>query len=226
LGIFSPATIDPTLVRSFLTCSEERFRFCEMHLNQANRLPGLPERANYILPLGDNYERIREGFQKSLIRNLSRVSPGSLTYSRAATYQDIIGGYHDLYGRRFPWVKASDFRRFAGLCAALVQREQLLLREVRDTLSGARLAAAIFFRDDKRIYNIMPVTFPGGREKLANGFLLDRLIAEFAGTALTLDFEGSEIPGIAAFYQKFGSQPEPYPFFRFNKLPFPLRLFK
>ena len=101
----------------------------------------------------------------------------------------------------------------------------LFVREVKDN-SGASLNVSIFFTDEFRIYNIMSVSLPTGRNKKAHFFLLDQLIKEFAGENRILDFEGSEIPGIAEFYRKFGSINEPYPFFYYNRLPVPIRFFK
>jgi hypothetical protein len=98
-------------------------------------------------------------------------------------------------------------------------------RQVRDG-SGELLNTSIFLRDDLRIYNIMSVSLPEGRIKRAHFFLLDQLIAEFSERKILLDLEGSDVPGIAEFYQKFGSVNQPYPFLKYNNLPFPFRLFK
>jgi hypothetical protein len=49
--------------------------------------------------------------------------------------------------------------------------------------------------------------------------LFHQIISEFAGTPLILDFEGSDLPGVARFYQKFGAQNQPYFFFKSNRLP-------
>jgi hypothetical protein len=43
---------------------------------------------------------------------------------------------------------------------------------------------------------------------------------------MILDFEGSDHPGIAHFYENFGSINQPYFFYRHNRLPWPLRLLK
>ncbi len=72
----------------------------------------------------------------------------------------------------------------------------------------------------------MSVTVDAGRAQRANFFLMDHLIQEFSSRNMVLDFEGSELPGIAEFYRKFGSFNQPYPFLRFNHLPFPFRYFK
>jgi len=37
------------------------------------------------------------------------------------------------------------------------------------------------------------------------------VIQKYAGQGYTLDFEGSEIPGVATFFRKFGAKNSPYP---------------
>ena len=54
------------------------------------------------------------------------------------------------------------------------------------------------------------VSTSSGKQKCAMFFLLDRFIRENSGSNLILDFEGSMIPGVAKFYQGFGSRNTPY----------------
>jgi hypothetical protein len=88
------------------------------------------------------------------------------------------------------------------------------------------LAIVLFLRDKDRIYLLQATTSPAGRDIGANHFLLDHVIREFAGQSMTLDFEGSDLPGVAHFYKSFGAQDQPYFFYRYNRLPWPWRLFK
>lgn len=101
----------------------------------------------------------------------------------------------------------------------------IFARQVLDS-SGELLNVSIFFRDERRIYNIMSVSLPAGRVKRAHFYLLDHLIEEFSTKNILLDMEGSDNPGIAEFYLKFGTVNQPYPFLRYNLLPFPFRLLK
>ncbi|MFI5193324.1 MAG: hypothetical protein ACHQD7_04685 [Chitinophagales bacterium] len=226
LGLFSPLPSSGSLIQSFLSRCEKHFRFCELPLNGANCLSGLPLRTNYILDLQKNHGQIRTGYRKDLIQNLKTAGSDNLSYTGATEHQPVIDLYKNLYGNRFPQVKTSDYQHFSDLCEDLSRRKMIIVRQVTEKNSGRLLASAIFFKDGKRLYNIMSVTLPDGREKLANPYLLDQLIREFSGGKTTLDFEGSQIPGIAEFYRKFGAVSEPYPFFRFNHLPFPFRLLK
>jgi hypothetical protein len=72
----------------------------------------------------------------------------------------------------------------------------------------------------------MNSTTPDGRKKEANHFLLDQVIKEFAGKPLIFDFEGSDVPGIKSFYEKFGAINQPYYSLHFNLLPAPFKWLK
>src|SRR6266540_2812535 len=78
----------------------------------------------------------------------------------------------------------------------------------------------------KKAYNMMNSITPEGRKKEANHFLFDSIFKEFAGSNLLFDFEGSDIPGIKSFYEKFGSVNQAYYKLHFNHLPFPLNILK
>ena len=122
-------------------------------------------------------------------------------------------------------MKEDAYTRFAALCRFLQDKGQLLVRAITDDRQQP-LATALLPRDNGRIYLLQSTSLPEGREKAANHLLLDRLIAELAGRPLLLDFEGSELPGIAHFYRNFGVHDQPYFFYRHNQLPWPLRVFK
>ena len=115
------------------------------------------------------------------------------------------------YGERFRKVRKADYRTIRKFMPIIIERNMIFVREVKD-ISGDSLNISIFFNDENRIYNIMSVSLPSGRDKKAQFYLLDNLIKEFARQNRILDFEGSEIPGIAEFYRKFGSFNQPYPF--------------
>jgi hypothetical protein len=134
-----------------------------------------------------------------------------------------IAAYRQTYSHRTPHVSSSDFKRFSHLCEYL--KTDVIVRAVTDVENNV-LATALFLQKKNRIYLIQNTTLTGGREKEANHFLLDQVIREFCGNNLTLDFEGSDIDGIAHFYMNFGSHNQRYYFFKHSHLPWPWRVFK
>lgn len=87
-------------------------------------------------------------------------------------------------------------------------------------------ASALLLKDSKRIYLLINNVTQTGRNTEANYFMLDQIIREFADSTLMLDFEGSDLPGITEFYEKFGATDQPYYVIKNNRLPFYLRFFK
>jgi hypothetical protein len=223
-GIFGAAAIDETIITGFITELKKRFRFAEIFLNHGNPLAGLLPSTNYILSLNAPYEEINKSYKTHLVKNLKHAAKTSFTYTSTTDFPKVIGLYHHEYARRIPQVTGEDYKKFALLCEDMLAKKYLLVKEV---YAGEMLqAAAIFFKKDGRIYNIMPFVSAAGRYSNANPFLYDQLIREFAGKEQWLDFEGSSIPGIAAFYNKFGAIDQPGYFLRYNDLPWPLRYFK
>jgi hypothetical protein len=225
LGIFFENHADTAIFEKFVRQAKFYFRFCEIHLNFANSVEDSIPRANYILNLARPYPEIRNGYKKRLIENLNEAEFHHLIYTSSNDCRSAIKLFKNQYGKRFPKVQETDFQRFEKLCDELINKNMLFLREIKDE-SDELLNISIFIKDDRRIYNIMSVSLPLGREKRAHFYLLDHLIMEFASQDLILDFEGSEVPGIAEFYRKFGSINQPYSFLKFNHLPLPIRLLK
>jgi len=225
LGVFFQTSPDINIVENFIELAKSHFRFCEIHLNFGNGVIENQMRANYVLDLEKSYAEIRQGYKKRLIENLQESEQHDLRYESSADYSSAISVFKAEYGDRFPQISPADYQHFKILCGKFSETGMIFVRQVKDK-KGELLHASIFFTDERRIYNIMSVTLRAGREKRAHFHLLDRLISEFSSKKLLLDFEGSEIPGIAEFYRKFGTVNQPYPFLKYNLLPFPFRFFK
>jgi hypothetical protein len=225
LGMFSPFQQDIKIFENFLLQLSSYFKYCEIHLNYGNPSLDHPVRANYILDLDKPYPVLRKNYKKRLVENLMESSLFELEYTHSIDYQNTIRLFKNEYGKRFPQTRQSDYDHFEILCGRLQENNMIFAREVRDK-KGVILNSSIFFRDENRIYNIMSVTPSAGREKRAHFYLLDQLILEFSSNKIVLDLEGSEVPGIAEFYRKFGTVNQAYPFLKFNNLPFPFRYFK
>ena len=61
-----------------------------------------------------------------------------------------------------------------------------------------------------RFYYLMAASNSEGKQHRAMFSILHTFIQNNANTHAVLDFEGSEIPGVAQFYKGFGASNEPY----------------
>lgn len=225
LGIFSARSLPAGLIEAFLQRAQRHFRFAEIFINGNNIPAGSQPRCNYILPLAAPYEHLAAKYKKDLQRNLKQSARSSLIYSAGADLEPALDSYRREYGARTAHVSTNDYRRFAALCRDCRNRNQLVLRAAT-TPAGEIMATALLLRDRRRLYLLQSTTPAAGRHKEANHFLLDQLVREWAGSNLTLDLEGSELPGVAHFYKNFGSIDQPYYFYRYNRLPWFVSLFK
>lgn len=182
------------------------------------------QRTNLVIDLTNGYHPIASSYRKDLQQNLARAARHHLQVQEG-NIEEVIALYRLLYHERFSNVREVDYVRFASLCNEWLQTGQCLVRRITNE-QGELLSAGIFLKDSHRIYNMMNATTAAGRGLEANPFLLDAVIREFAGRNLVFDFEGSDIAGVKAFYEKFGAVEEPYFHLHYNRLPFPLRLLK
>ena len=220
-----PHSIPSPLLEAFLAALGRRFRFSEIFLNHGNAHPSLVPQDNFILPLNTPYETLAGNYKKDLVKNLKEAARSPFQYITDPDLRQVLSLFQWRYQHRTPHTKEEMYTRFEQLCIFLRDRGQLLLRAITGP-QNELLATALLPRDARRIYLLQSTVLPAGRTTAANHFLLDSLIREFAGQPIILDFEGSEIPGIAHFYSNFGATNQPYYFYRNNRLPWPLRTLK
>jgi hypothetical protein len=225
LGIFSKTLSPEELLPAFISLLKDNFRFAEFFLNFGNTGNDLIQKTNFILPLKEAYETLFSGYSKDGVKNTHRSEKFQLQYGVMNEPHQAIELYKGMYASRTKHVKEKDYYNFEQLCLSAREKKMLIIRKVCDQ-QGELQATALLFQQNKRLYLLQSATLPSGRLKEANYFLLNNIIKEFSQQDMILDFEGSDIPGIAHFYKNFGAVNQPYYFFKYNRLPWPLRFFK
>lgn len=223
-GVYGEKKAYQSQVPGFLSAAQQAFRFIEICLNFDNAHAGTLAKNNFILPLNKSYERLYKDFKYNLKYDISKAQKEALSYHTLSDYSKAIALYRIEYGKHFMHVTKADYNRLHNLCGYLYNRGDLI---VRATGSGNNLLAlSLLLYTNGRLYLILSVTLPEGRRLRANHFHINALIKEFSNRALILDFEGSDIPGIAHFYKNFGAVNQPYYYFRSNNLPRVVRWLK
>jgi hypothetical protein len=225
LGIFSAKELTGALTDAFLHLLRRHFRFAEIFLNYNNNSSLLRTYTNFILPLNAPYNQLCSNYKKTLVSDLKQAAGHSLHYIKDYDLHSTLLQYKDWYQDRTPHLKEDAYRRFEKLCFFLQDRGQILVRAITDQRQQL-LATALLPQYKGRIYLLQSTCLPAGRRAKANHLLIDSIIREFAGQSMILDFEGSELPGIARFYRNFGGQNQPYFYYRYNQLPWPIRWLK
>ncbi len=223
LGIFP----EPASNISALFYSEiiKRFRFVNIQLNASNQLPNiygikkfLP-RHNFLLTMTDDYPFLKERFSKNTLRNIKNAEKSGLKYIPGIPLNE----YSEFLGDNLPvGVSNEELNKFIRIVEFYHNEGIGELPAIYS--SQNRLCAAVFFcRWKSRAIYLNPASSKEGKKYSAMFYLLDKFITANAGQNITLDFEGSMVPGVARFYQGFGAIPELYFPLKVNRLPAPLR---
>jgi hypothetical protein len=223
LGVFGK-NLGEAQVQQLLNAIPKKFKLIEIELNYGNNFPSLAkpgpivfsDRINYVLPLNKTYAELYAGYRENLQRNLKKTT--GLRYEPGIPIDEVI----ELARLQMEGVtnyNATDYENFKKLFSFLHEKKQALTCGVYNVNNELSASAAFFF-SHKRAYYILVGNRIDQRTDGASPYLLDRFIHDHAGRDLTLDFEGSDIRGLAYFYSSFGAQEELYPSARVNSLPF------
>lgn len=230
LGVFSIDLPSVELVKQFILKLPAGFRLIEYCVNKYNRVQNQDWvgslHHSYELDLAADYEQLASSFNQNTKRNLKKAVEEKLEVEPNLDAESFIklmisdsspGSQILTHTKNFP-----TFLR--------------LLKAFKDTNTGRiigvknedqqLIAAALFGTSHNKWYYLAPVNTEEGKDKRANFLIINHLIKETSGQAVTLDFEGSDISGVARFYAGFGAQPYTYTFLRINRLPWMLKFLK
>ncbi|MCP9237757.1 hypothetical protein [Lewinella sp. JB7] len=201
---------DPDIVRALLDAIPRSFQLA-LPLR-----PDLPERAiperfsrrrrvNYVLGLERPFTELANAFPRKLQAYLRKcesdrlvpITPADLV---AVSRRELAGrdGLRSAHFTVLEKLIATATDRGYGSSYALYENQELLAVGFYPELGG-------------RTINLAAASTPLGRKRRGMSRLLALVMRERAGTAgAVFDFEGSELPGVGAFFAKFGAYNEGY----------------
>lgn len=229
-GIFSLTPISKAIIIEFINIASQHFKFAEIALNFASADVNLTYqcslRNNFLLSLEKSYEHIFNNYKPYIKERLQRLQKFNLEYAATDDVDKAIEIYKSTYEKRIQKTTSNTYEQFKKRCNHYLQNERAIVREVREQSTKELLAIVLLLKDKNRIYNLASSITENGKKKLANYFLYDRIFQEFSEQGLCFDFEGSDIPGVAYFYEKFADTNQVYPFIKWNNLPVMIKIFK
>jgi hypothetical protein len=213
LGVFSMNPLESGLLHEFLQSIPSRFRYIDICLNREN--PEIPEkwksfeRQNYELDLSGP----EDSYHNNTRRNLQKGQSQDFEFRSISVREYLYLKFHGMKDAR-PRVRWSYLENlFGGLL-------RLGKADVFGLFQGDYLqAAAILGYAESRTIYLNGCNSDAGKENRAMFVLMDRLISQSRGAGRIFDFEGSNIPGVARFYEGFGGKRTVYP--RIVKTSFP-----
>lgn len=222
-GIFPPAT--PAITAEFIQMLKKELRYFNISLNAFNvsvaEWVEVEKRKNHILSLKPDIETLNQQYSAHTQRYLRKanreceVLPNitSEAYLKLKS-ENAQKGYTADYQHKLKLIITRSLSDGNGIIYGAYSRRNELY------------AAAFFLKEPKRMTYLNSVSTPDGKTARAMYAIVNRFIADHAGSSQLLDFEGSNIEGIARFFEGFGAQPETYQHIKYNNLPWLLKLIK
>ncbi len=226
LGIFSAKPVDANVVDVFLKNISSAFRYCELNLNYANPVRHYKDvrRKNYLLDLHSDYQSLQKNYSRSAKRNMAKAVE-EITVTEDADADEIIHIHRNRFKDKIG-ANANDYERFSSLVHTLTKKDECITIAAKDKHNNT-IAGSIYFRYKNRLTFILNGNTTESLNVGATHLLKDFFIKKFAGSSYILDFEGSDFPNFATFYEQFGAKTiEYYSSLIINKLPPPLRWLK
>jgi hypothetical protein len=223
LGVYSREKLSAKKISEFVESIPRKYQYIHLNLNFDNLF--LEDKVS---------QKINNNFELSLNRDYKSIS---MTYSEntrrnIAKAEDVVVKF-DLSKDELIYLKSEN---------TASNRKHIPSSKILDYISGVldyeagfmcsasigdeTCASVFFLRHESRIYYLIPVSSSMGKEKKAMFAIIDAVIQKFAGSPIVLDFEGSNIPGLARFFEGFGAVNHPYPVLKLNRMPFPLNQFR
>lgn len=221
-GVFGK-DINEKIVAGCFQLLQKITRYGDYAFNYKNKISVGKVCNNFTLSLASNYESTSLFYSDKLKADLTKAQSYSFDYIQAGA-DEAINLYHQMYGQRFPHISEADYRRLFDFCLIKEKENNLVVRKIKN--AGTTVAINLLLKGKSRLYNLISCTTAEGRSLHAGHALHDSIIKEFSQTGWLLDFEGSDIPGVAHFYKSFGAINQPYTRIHFNSLPKILQLFK
>lgn len=204
LGIFSDKIISEEVIQLFI--SEIPYYSYQINLNNCNsNNEKVNIKPNFVLSLQANYDDLKLMFSKNAIRNIDKAEKNNISIDNQIFPEDFIEFYYS--------VEKKYFNTHEHILSMLLhegtKNNLIQILGVRNN-DNKLIAALCLLVSGQRITYLVPVSSPEGKKSCAMFLLLNDIIRKNANSSHLLDFEGSQIEGIARFYKGFGAENRPY----------------
>jgi hypothetical protein len=207
LGIFSSAPISKENIAQIYKANPYPILTLQSHGQyEWPKSALLSTKNNSVLPLQKDYAELQKSFRKDRKQSLAKALKNPTTCDSTTSTEAFINFTRKHNNYRLP---EKHLMMLHQLISRATEYNSGFILSVADGHEEP-LSMAFFLRKYKRIINLSGHSSSKGFAKEGMFQILNQVIKDYAASDYLLDFEGSEIKGIASFYSGFGAIPEPY----------------
>lgn len=226
LGLFYKSFSSQEKLEEFLNNIPSEIKYIDFNLNTSNKIPfseNVFELTNLELDLISDYKDIVSGYQNNLQRNLKKADQNKLTISKHVRPEEIISLFRANKGQELKHLTNKQYTIIQRIAYQSIHNGTGEIWGAYDEFNQL-VAAILWVTSHQKAVFLFSALSEIGKKLNAMPWLIDAFIKHNAGKPLTLDFEGSNIEGLARFYSSFGAKKVIYQRYIHNSLPLHLRI--
>lgn len=181
---------------------------CPLLNGEEYKSKGFRTRCNLKLSLNESYDFNFNKYSKSLKKRI-RNHRQNIRIENSFGVDDHIDFYKKNLKSKFVLSK-SDQLALKNIIVKAIELEKGEILQIFDIESGDLLTSSFFLIADNFLTNLSGASSQKGKLKFSMHCCLDHYIKKFSSTNFVLDFEGSDISGVQAFFKSFGAIHDDY----------------
>jgi hypothetical protein len=229
LGVFSRQSVTKEMLNEFVGSIPLNYRYAEISMNvNINREHfeiAVKDGITTHLDLIRNHTELRKNYNSNTLRNIKKAQKHDLHFQFLDKPNQIIDLFKSNKGKELKELKSIHYQRLEDLMQYGVDFKIASFPGVLDE-RGDLCAGGFFMFSHNKLVFLFGASNNIGKENGAMFLLFDNFIRQHSGKTLTIDFEGSTVPGVLRFYQGFGAKKLIYPIIKINRLPTIVKMFK
>ncbi|HBX51029.1 MAG: hypothetical protein A2275_09905 [Bacteroidetes bacterium RIFOXYA12_FULL_35_11] len=229
LGLFSIKKLDATTTESFIKAIPSKYRYAEINLNIFNKLEKKEwigrRNITYELDLIKHYDKLHKAYSTNTKRNIKKAQEHKINVVKGSKPEVLINMFKADKGRDLKKLQDDDYNRLQKIMTFSMSHNIGQIYFAHNDKNEV-CAGAFFITANQKSIFLFSASNKDGKENSAMFAIIDSFIKVNAERNLTLDFEGSNIEGLARFYSSFGAKECEYLTLKINKLPLYLKIFK
>lgn len=161
---------------------------------------------NYELFLSKNIEGLRKNYNSNNKRNIKKSKSNNITINIENNINESELDFIKQNGKlAFNGIKKQQFKKLM-----INANKNSSLEIYKAFVKEELVSVVIFIKNNLRAVYLIAASNAEGKTSKANFLIVDTFIQNHANSNIILDFEGSNIQGIARFYSGFGAKKTTY----------------
>jgi len=212
LGVFSTKEITTDLINLFLGEIPKKMALVSLNLGETNfsEHHNLSSKTNLILNLNKSFEKIQASFSSNTKRNCKKTIKENLSIDFDS--KNVNEFIHFFKQNIQNPISPFHYSSLEQLITLSIERGKGFIALVKH--ENEIVAASFILKSKNRLIYRTGTSNRKGKDLKAMFFLVESVLKQYDNKEYILDFEGSEIEGVARFYKGFGAQDQPYYYYK------------